>query len=109
MYCMNSSIQKQKIKHQNGIRPIHSHPNSHYYTATGLADGLVFLQYVTYVYYMILLSKKMTPQTFLDEIIMVPYNKPLGIWSDMQKQPQTGSSFISVGSGWPSHLSDWSF
>ena len=28
---------------------------------------------------------------------------------DMQKQPQMGSSFISIGSGWPSHLSFKSF
>ena len=36
--------------------------------------------------------------------IKSPHHLKFRLWFDMQKWPHMGSSFISIGSGWPSHL-----
>ena len=67
IYLIFHLFSNKKLKNQHGIQTIQFSQLA-LPTTTSLADDIVFLQYLTYMYYMILLSKKTTSQKCLSRI-----------------------------------------
>ncbi len=85
-YLYEIIILKQKNKKSSmGYKPCHSKQYTLCHTTTNLAHCIVFLQHLYYLYYMILMSEKMTSQTNTDEFIIGTTNKILLIICDVHK------------------------